>query len=75
MNKDSLAEALGLHTRQMAALIVTGHQLYQQGQIKDAAKIFEGIAVLDSSNPYVQGVLGSIYQKLTLQYPLVQVSQ
>jgi tetratricopeptide (TPR) repeat protein len=58
----SVANALGLQTRQMAALVLTGYRFYQQGRTEDALKIFEGIAVLDSHNAYVQGVLGSIYQ-------------
>jgi tetratricopeptide (TPR) repeat protein len=61
---ETFAETLGLQTRQMAALVITGYRLYEQGHIQDAAKIFEGIAVLDSGNPYVHGILGSIYQKL-----------
>ncbi len=64
ISHDTVAEVLGLKTRQMAALVLTGYRLYQQGHTQDAARIFEGIAVLDSSNPYVQGILGSIYQKL-----------
>jgi tetratricopeptide (TPR) repeat protein len=64
ISQETVAESLGLQTRQMAALVITGYRLYHEGHIQDAARIFEGIAVLDSSNPYVHGILGSIYQKL-----------
>lgn len=71
ISQDTVAEALGLQTRQMAALVLTGYRFYEQGQTHDAARIFEGIAVLDSSNPYVQGILGSIYQKLEEYEPAI----
>lgn len=64
ISQASVADALGIKTPQMAALVLTGYRLYQQGRTADAAKIFEGVAVLDSHNPYVHGILGSIYQKL-----------
>jgi len=58
-----LAEVFDIDARQVAALLMTGHNLYAQGRMEDAQKIFEGLAVLDSQNPYVHGILGSIYQK------------
>src|SRR5207244_1274932 len=48
---------------QVAALILTGQNMIQQGRLEDAKTIFEGLAALDGKNPYVFGVLGSIYQK------------
>lgn len=68
----TVAKELGVETRQIAALLLVGHRLYKQGRIQDAAKIFEGLAVLDSKNPYVQGILGSIYQKQN-QYEIALV--
>ena len=49
---------------QMAALLLAGHGFYTQGRLGEAMRIFEGLALLDERNPYVQGILGSIYQKL-----------
>lgn len=58
-----IIDALGITTRKMAALLVTGHRMYTQGRLNQARKIFEGLAVLDNASHYVQGILGSIYQK------------
>jgi Flp pilus assembly protein TadD len=58
-----MIEALGINTRKIAALLVTGHQMYTQGRLNQARKIFEGLAVLDNSSHYVHGILGSIHQK------------
>lgn len=56
-------QLFGVDARQTAALLLTGHNLYTQGRLEDAKSIFEGLALLDDSNPYVHGILGSIYQK------------
>jgi tetratricopeptide (TPR) repeat protein len=56
-------ELFGFDAKQAAALLVVGHNLYTQGRFEDAKNIFEGLTVLDDSNPYVHGILGSIYQK------------
>src|SRR5262245_34614923 len=55
--------ALGIQARQEAALLQTGFRFYQQGRFVEAKNIFEGLAVLDASNAYIHGILGSIYQK------------
>jgi len=52
-----------LDAKQVAALLVTGHNLCKQGRLQDAKRIYEGVAVLDGRNPYVHAVLGSIYQR------------
>lgn len=56
-------QALGIDGKQVAALLMAGHTLYAQGHFEDAKKLFEGLAALDSKNPYVHGILGAIYQK------------
>jgi Flp pilus assembly protein TadD len=48
---------------QWTALLVTGHTFFSQGRLKEAARIYEGLVVLDSHNPYIQGMLATIYQK------------
>lgn len=58
-----VVDLLELKTNQVAALMVVGHRLYKQGRVKDAVKIFEGLAALESNYAYVQGILGSLYQK------------
>jgi len=58
-----LAEAFGVNAKQLAALLKAGHALYAQGRLEDALNVFEGLAVLDGRNPYIHGILGSIYQK------------
>lgn len=59
----SVVDLLGVKKNQIAALMTVGYRLYKQGRLKDAGKIFEGLSVLESNNAYVQGILGSIYQK------------
>src|SRR5580765_4794729 len=58
-----LAQLFDVDAKQVAALLLTGHNLYQQGKLEEAKRIFEGLAVLDGKNPYVHGILGAIYQK------------
>lgn len=58
-----LIERLQVTPKQIAALLQTGHSLYSQGRLDDARSIFEGLAALDGTIPYVHGILGSIYQK------------
>jgi Flp pilus assembly protein TadD len=59
----TIAQILQVKPSHVAALIVTGHKLYQQGRLKDAANIFEGLVLIDNNNAYAHGILGSIYQK------------
>jgi tetratricopeptide (TPR) repeat protein len=61
--KLKVTQTLGIDEKQVAALLMVGHTLYSQGRFDDAKKIFEGLAALDSKNPYVNGILGAIYQK------------
>jgi len=58
-----LAELFDIDAKQVAALLLTGHNYYSQGKLDEAKRIFEGLAVLDGKNPYVHGILGAIYQK------------
>ena len=57
---------------QWTALLITGHNFIQQGRLQEATKIFEGLAVIDTQNSYIHGVLGSIYQKQK-KYPLALI--
>ncbi len=59
----TLSEALGIEPKEVASLINTGFVYYEQGRMKEARILFEGISLLDSLNPYVHSILGSIYQK------------
>jgi tetratricopeptide (TPR) repeat protein len=59
----TLSEALGIESKEVASLINTGFVYYEQGRMKEARILFEGISLLDSLNPYVHSILGSIYQK------------
>ena len=62
-NEERVVELLEVKNDQIAAFMSLGYRLYKQGRLKEAAKIFEGLSVLDSNNAYVHGILGSIYQK------------
>jgi Tfp pilus assembly protein PilF len=59
----SFAQIVKMSPRQVATLLVIGHKLFQQGRLKDATNIFEGIALLTNSTAYAHGILGAIYQK------------
>jgi tetratricopeptide (TPR) repeat protein len=58
-----LVQRLGMNSRQEAALLQIGFRFYQQGRFADAKNIFEGLALLDETNAYVHGILGSLYQR------------
>lgn len=59
----SLAEVISLSPESVAALMRLGYSFYTQGKLKEASDIFDGILLLDSSNPYAYGILGSIQQQ------------
>ncbi|MCI0412916.1 tetratricopeptide repeat protein [bacterium] len=59
----TFAQLFDINAKQVASLLVTGHQWFEQGRLKDARNIFEGLALLDARNPYVHGILGAINQK------------
>jgi tetratricopeptide (TPR) repeat protein len=59
----TLAEVMNVTPRQEAALVSLGYTFYSQGRLKDAAKILEGVTLLDGSISYVFALLGSIHQK------------
>ena len=58
-----VSDLLPAQPDQIAALLMVGHIFYLQGKADDAKRIFEGLYVLDSKNPLVNAMLGSIYQK------------
>ena len=59
----TLADLFGIDAKQVAALLITGHTLWQQGQLQKAKNIFAGLSLLDPANPYLHAMLGSIHQK------------
>jgi tetratricopeptide (TPR) repeat protein len=59
----TLAEVMNVTPRQEAALVSLGYTFYSQGRLKDAAKILEGLTLLDGGLSYVFSLLGSIHQK------------
>ena len=59
----ALAQILGIHAKDVAAILKTGHALFEQNKLEEAKNIFEGMSVLDGANPYIHGILGAIYQK------------
>jgi tetratricopeptide (TPR) repeat protein len=56
-------DALNLTPEQMASLLLLGHTCYENGKYKQARDIFEGVRVMDPSNPYPSAVLGSMLQQ------------
>jgi Flp pilus assembly protein TadD len=65
-NNHTFAGSLAGKVDEWTALLVTGFNFFRQGRLEEAATIFEGLVVVDSHNPYIQGLLGSIYQKQEL---------
>lgn len=59
----TLPEMAQLSPRRLAAIFVTGHQLFQQGRLKDAASLFQGVILLSDAAAYAHGMLGAICQK------------
>ncbi len=55
-----ISEILPVQPDQIAAVLLVGHIFYLQGRADDARKIFEGLYVLDSKNPFINAMLGSI---------------
>lgn len=53
-----------MDAKQMASLLVTGHNFFSQGRIEEARLIFEGLSLLDPRNAYVNCILGAIYQQM-----------
>jgi Flp pilus assembly protein TadD len=51
------------NSKQAAALMACGFQWYEQGRLRDAKRIFQGLALLDPGNAYAHGLLGVIHQK------------
>jgi Flp pilus assembly protein TadD len=47
---------------QIASLLICGHNFFSQGRLEEAKSIFNGLALLDPDNPYVNSILGAIYQ-------------
>src|SRR5262245_15218452 len=68
----TFAGTLASKADQWTSLLVTGYNFFCQGRLEEAASIFEGLVILDSHNPYIQGLLGSIYQKQEL-YGLARI--
>ena len=60
---ENLADKLGLDNEQMAAILTLGDQLFRQGRLEEAKKVFEGLAALDETNPYFFAMLGAISQQ------------
>lgn len=58
-----LANLFGVDAKQVAALFLTGYNMFSEGRLDDARNIFEGITVLDDKNAYAFSILGAIYQK------------
>ncbi len=56
-------ELLDLKKEQIAAIMLIGYRFYEHGRLYQAARIFEGLAILDPDNAYANGILGAIHQK------------
>ena len=49
---------------QIASLLLCGYNFFNHGRLQEAKNIFEGLSLLDPDIPYVNCILGAIYQRL-----------
>src|SRR5262249_2636053 len=56
-------EVMDVNADQVAAVLSVGHMLYENGKLEEAKRIFDGLLLLDTKNPFLHAMLGSIYQK------------
>jgi Flp pilus assembly protein TadD len=56
------SQIFGLKANHIASLLLCGHNFFSQGRMEEARTIFEGLAVLDPTNPYVHTMLGAMHQ-------------
>lgn len=59
----TMAELEGMSDEKMQGMADVGYTLLSQGRLRDARKIFEGLAVLNPYEAYYQLALGSIAQR------------
>ncbi len=52
------------HGNQIASLLLCGYNFFNHGRLQEAKSIFEGLSLLDPDIPYVNCMLGAIYQRL-----------
>jgi Flp pilus assembly protein TadD len=52
------------HGNQIASLLLCGYNFFNHGRLQEAKNIFEGLSLLDPDIPYVNCILGAIYQRL-----------
>lgn len=63
------SQLFGLDGNQIASLLLCGHNFFSEGRFKEAKTIYEGMVLLEPNNPYVNTMLGAIYQRME-QYDL-----
>jgi Flp pilus assembly protein TadD len=49
---------------QIASLLMCGYNFFNEGRLQEAKNILEGLSLLDPDIPYVNCLLGAIYQRL-----------
>lgn len=59
----TLAQLEGISAEDIYAVADMGYDLFEEGKIEDARKIFEGLYTYNPMDPYFHSVLGSIYQR------------
>ncbi len=59
----TLAQLEGISAEEMYQVADMGYDLFEEGKLEDARKIFEGLYTYNPMDAYFHSVLGSIYQK------------
>ncbi|MEZ4647957.1 MAG: tetratricopeptide repeat protein [Candidatus Eisenbacteria bacterium] len=59
----TLAQLEGISAEEIYAVADMGYDLFEEGKIEEAKKIFEGLYTYNPMDPYFRTVLGSIYQR------------
>jgi Flp pilus assembly protein TadD len=66
MGEATLGQLYGMTIEEAYSIAELGYTLAEQGRLKDAQHIFQGLVLSNPYDPYFHSMLGSIYQKLEL---------
>ena len=63
MGEATLGQLYGITVEEAYSVAELGYTLYEQGRMKEAQTVFQGLVISNPYDAYFHGVLGSIYQK------------
>lgn len=63
MGEATLGQLYGITIEEAYSVAELGYTLFEQGRVKEAQTVFQGLIISNPYDGYFHGVLGSIYQK------------